>query len=131
MSALTTTPPNLVDDAEPTPCMELVLESVPSAAKIDERSAPELVTEQRVISNTAGAVPMPSTRSWTGATRVVAVAIRRIFVTLSADSPPMRRHYPPETPGWKTRAWNAKCLDSDRCTYRLTNARSGLATAAA
>lgn len=33
MSALTATPPNLVDDVEPTPRAELVLESAPSAAK--------------------------------------------------------------------------------------------------
>ena len=95
MSALTATPPNLVDDVEPTPRTELVLESAPSAANIDERSAPGLITEHEVVFNTTAAVPMPSTRWWTGATRVVAVAMRRIFVMPSADSRPKRRHYPP------------------------------------
>jgi hypothetical protein len=52
MSALTATLPKLVDDVEPTPRTELVLESAPSAAKIDERSAPGLITEREVVFNT-------------------------------------------------------------------------------
>jgi len=95
MPALPTAPPpNLFDDVEPAPRTQMVLESAPSAAKIDARSAPRLITEHEVAFSTAAAVPMPSTRWWTGATRVVAVAMRRIVRT-SADSRPNRRHCPP------------------------------------
>jgi hypothetical protein len=52
MSALTATLAKLVDDVEPTPGTEFVLESAPSAAKIDERSAPGLITEHEVVFNT-------------------------------------------------------------------------------
>jgi hypothetical protein len=95
MPALPAAPsPNLVDDVEPAPRTQVVLEPAPSAAQIDGRSAPRLITEHEVAFSTAAAVPMPSTRWWTGATRVVAVAMRRI-VRISADSRPKRRHYPP------------------------------------
>jgi hypothetical protein len=97
MSALTATPPNLVGEVEPTPRTLLVLESAPSAAQIDERSVPELITDQAVAFNTTATVPMPSTRWWTGATRVVPVAMRRSFVRPSADSRPTRRHHPPRS----------------------------------
>ena len=97
MPALPTAPPsNLFDDVEPAPRTQMVLESAPSAAKIDARSAPRLITEHEVAFSTAAAVPMPSTRWWTGATRVVAVAMRRIVRT-SANSRPKRRHYPPRS----------------------------------
>jgi hypothetical protein len=93
MPALPTAPPpNLVDERRALRT-QAVLESAPSAVKIDARSAPRLITEHEVAFSTAAAVPMPSTRWWMGATRVVAVATRRIART-SADSRPKRRHYP-------------------------------------
>jgi len=55
----------------------------------------EMNDQQAVVFNTSAAVPVPSTRWWTGATRVVAMAMRLIFVTPPAGSRPKRRHYPP------------------------------------
>ena len=95
MSPLPMAPqPNLLD-VEPAPRTQVILESAPSAATIDERSTARLITEHEVAVSTAAAVPMPSTRWWTGATPIVAMAMRRIVVWASADSRPNPRHYPP------------------------------------
>jgi hypothetical protein len=90
-----TAPPQPLDDVEPTTPAAVVLESAPSHAKSDARYELSLITEQQVLFSTAAAVPVPSTRWWTRATRVVAVTMRRIFVTPEADAQPKRRHYPP------------------------------------
>jgi hypothetical protein len=85
----------LDDDIEPTPDAEVVLETGSPLADVDVQPAPTLITEQKVAFATAAAVPLPSTRWWTRATRVLAVTARRMFVTTAADSRPKRRHYPP------------------------------------
>jgi hypothetical protein len=91
----TADPPALIEDVEPSPQADAVLDSAPplTEAAVPPRST--LITEQEVVFGTAAAVPVQPVRWWTGATRVVAEAMHRIFVTSSADPRPKRRHYPP------------------------------------
>ena len=58
---------------------------------------PVLITEQEVAFSTSAAVSLPrtkSTRQLTAAVRVVAGALRRVFLA-PATSPRPRRHFPP------------------------------------
>ncbi len=89
------TPLPLDDEIEPTPHAEVVLETPSPLADVEVQPAPTLITEQEVIFGTAAAVPPPSTRWWTRATRVVAVAMGRVFTASEKDPRPKRRHYPP------------------------------------
>jgi hypothetical protein len=58
---------------------------------------PTLITEAEVVFSSAAAVSLPRTRTTgrlTDATRIVAAAVRRTFLTSSARPRPARRHYP-------------------------------------
>ena len=84
-----------VDDVEPTPRTEDILESTPPLAEVEVPQTTNLITEEEVLFGTAAAVRAHPTRSWTEAIRVVAQAMRRIFVASPSDSGPSRKHYPP------------------------------------
>ena len=84
-----------VDDVEPTPRAGDVLESASPLAELEVPQTVNLITEEEVLFSTAAAVAAHPTRWWTEATRVVAQAMRRIFVASPSDSGPSRRHYPP------------------------------------
>ncbi|HEX9497520.1 MAG TPA: hypothetical protein VF926_03840 [Mycobacterium sp.] len=91
----TADPLHLVDDIDPTPQVEVVLQSAPSLTEAEVPPHSTLITEQEVIFSTAAVVPAQPIRWWTEATRVVAVAMRHVFVTSSADLQPRRRYCPP------------------------------------
>jgi hypothetical protein len=63
----------------------------------DRSPTPTLITEAEVVFSSAAAVSSPRTRTTgrlTDATRIVAAAVRGMFLTSSAHPRPTRRHYP-------------------------------------
>ena len=80
MSELFTAPAETPDVAEDP---EHVIEAV--------SHAPIVITEQEVAFSTAAAVSLPRAKP----TRGVIVALRRMFLSSSADARPVPRHYPP------------------------------------
>lgn len=85
---------DVVQNVDPTPQEEVVLESAPPRAEAQLPPAPILITEHEVVFSTAAATAVRPTRWWIEAVRIVAAATCRIFVTVPADSRPKRRHYP-------------------------------------
>ncbi|MBV8862625.1 MAG: hypothetical protein JO259_12310 [Mycobacterium sp.] len=85
----------LADDESPTPQAEMITEpfALPTDAVV--RPAPTLITEQEVMLGTAAAQRIGPTRWWTSATRLVAVGLRRVVPSPSAQPRPARRHVPP------------------------------------
>jgi hypothetical protein len=84
---------DVIDDNKRTSLAERVVESNPAAeAHLPPGESP--ITDDEVVLNTAAAVAVPHTRWWTAATRVVASAVRRIFVSRSADSRPKPSYHP-------------------------------------
>lgn len=63
----------------------------------DRSPTPTLITEAEVVFSSAAAGSLPRTRATrrlTHATRIVAAALRRVFLASSARPGPARRHYP-------------------------------------
>jgi hypothetical protein len=61
----TADPLHLVDDIDPTPQVEVVLQSAPSLTEAELPPHSSLLTEQEVIFSTAAAVPAQPIRWWT------------------------------------------------------------------
>jgi hypothetical protein len=93
-STATADTPHVVQNVNHTPQEEVVVESAPLRAEAQLPPAPIFITEHEVVFSTAAATALRPTRRWIEAVRIVAVAMRRIFVSARADSRPKRRHYP-------------------------------------
>ncbi|HYB36124.1 MAG TPA: hypothetical protein VEF72_10345 [Mycobacterium sp.] len=76
----------------PAAALEVSGEPEPALERVSAR--PILITEQEVAFGTAAAlgVQLRTTRWWIRATRVIAAATRRMFLTLMADSRRPRRY---------------------------------------
>lgn len=92
-SVATGNAPKVVPNVDRITQDEAIAEVDHPRAEAQSPPASTLVTEHSVVFSTAAAAVRPR-RRWTRPDRVVALAIRRVFVAAPADSRPKRRHYP-------------------------------------
>ena len=77
------------------------------------KKTPILITAQAVVFSTSAAVPLQRTKTthWLAdATRVVAMSMRRIFLTPTRGARQARKRYPPQY-GYLERARTAREMD--------------------